>query len=163
GFSEAAWQFRALFIKTIWPLWGIGVLNACDNLLGFVGYRFGGGLIDKIGHKRVIILYEALNGFFYIIAILLKNIFSPILMVLPAFFWSAKSLSQEAIFQKEYSDEERATMGSFISFYTSVVYSAASILIGFCADLYGIAMGLLFAALMQLFAIPLYIKSFQKF
>ena len=162
GFSEAAWQFRATFIKTVWPLWGIGILNALDNVLAFAGYRYGGKIMDKMKHKNVIVFHEIVNGFFYTLAIALKNIMSQILMAIPGFFWASKSLAQEDLLQRSYSDEYRATMGSFLSFYSSIVYSIASISIGLCADLYGAKAGLLFATLIQLLTIPLYLKYFLK-
>lgn len=161
GFTEASWQFRAAFIKTVWPVWAIGILNVIDHTCAVVGHWFGGSLLDRFRHRTIMIGYETINGLAQGLAAMMQNLLSPVFLLIPGFFWGAFDIAQEDALQREYSDSERATMASIVSFTENIVYVLTALLIGGIADYAGPAAALLAAAALQSISVVFYTKAFK--
>jgi hypothetical protein len=63
------------------------------------------------------------------------------------------------LIQKEFTDEQRATMGSLNSFAGSMVFAVFSFLLGALADRIGVIPALVTAALLSLIPMGLYWKA----
>ena len=107
---------------------GSAILLACDT------YRF----LSNIG------------------AVLLKNTASPLLLATGALFFGPGEVASDHIMQKEFSDRERATMGSLSSFAASIFFAVAALAIGAITDRYGLIMGTGFGAILSLISLPFY-------
>ncbi len=134
GFGEAGFQFQSAFYVTVWPLWAIGVVRAFSNLIAAVSFRFSGKLIRKFGGINILITSNIYARVSNIVAALFPSIFSPIIIALTSLFYGAKSVAENTLLHKEFSNEQRATMGSLNSFGGSIFFGIISIILGFTAD-----------------------------
>mgnify|MGYP002625094044 FL=1 len=64
--------------------------------------------------------------------------------------------------QKEFSEEERATMSSLNSLFASVGFAIASFLLGFYADIVGPTKALLTATILGIPVIFIYLRLFKE-
>ena len=71
-----------------------------------------------------------------IISVLCANWISPILKTAGSGFFGIYSPATGVFVQKEVSDEERATLVSFASILNNAVFSVATLILGWMADLF---------------------------
>jgi len=60
-------------------------------------------------------------------------IISPILMVFTSLIYGIGQVSQKTLLQKEFTDHQRATMGSLDSLLGSIMFAIVSVSIGYFA------------------------------
>ena len=162
GFGEANFQFVAAFFRTLWPLWAIGLLRTAAHGMASAGYWLSGPIIDRFSHYRVIIFSSTYGQGANIIGLLMANVFSPILMTSPSFLYGVNQTAKNHLFQKEFSDEQRATLGSIVQLSGSIVFFFASLLIGWVADVFSPQTALLTSYVAQIWVIPIYIWLFHQ-
>jgi MFS family permease len=134
GVGEAFFQFQAAFYKLVWPIWALGIPKFFSFLFGFISFRLGHKAIKKFGAIKILIFGDFLGRFLNILAAFLANIFSPILMILPSFTYGASMVAKSKLLQKEFSDEQRSTMGSLISLLGSISFGVIAYFLGYIAD-----------------------------
>ena len=154
--GEAAWLFRSAFVATLWPVWALGVAQMIANGFAAVSYYFAGRIIRRFGELRLLVggifLNEAVNVF----GLLVPTVFSPALMSLMSGFYGVNSVAKQSLIQKEFTDEQRATMGSLTSLAGSLLFAVFSFLLGALADRFGVIAALVSAALLALIPMILY-------
>ncbi len=96
-----------------------------------------------------------------ILATVFPTFLSPLLMTSPALFLGAATVAESSLMQKEFSNEQRATMGSLNSFAGSILFGIVSFFIGFEADLLTPAKAILLIQLFLLVNIFIYWKLFR--
>ena len=70
-------------------------------------------------------------------ALLFPTIISPILISGTSFFWSSAEIAKSTILQKEFTQEQRATMGSITSFAGNILFAISAFIMGIAADVVG--------------------------
>ncbi len=163
GAGEAAFNFRNVFINQLWPLWALGIYRAINNAGGFLGYWFSGRLIDHLKASRVLVIAQTYWALTSGIAIFMANKISPVIFMTGATFYGPYKVAVDKLMQDEFSDRERATMGSVSSFVGSVFYTVMAFGIGAISDLYGAAAGLGFGVVISAFALPAFMKAFHHY
>ncbi|HUQ85658.1 MAG TPA: MFS transporter [Candidatus Limnocylindrales bacterium] len=158
GFGEAGFQFQSAFYNTVWPLWAIGVVRAFSNLIAAISFRFSGRLIRKFGGINILIASSIYARVSNIVAALFPTIVSPVLIASTSLFYGAKSVSENSLLHKEFSNEQRATMGSLNSFGGSIFFGLISIILGFTADTLSPAIAFVVLQLFQLSNLWIYQK-----
>jgi MFS family permease len=157
--GEASWLFRSTFIETLWPIWAIGIAQTIGNLTAALGFYFAGRIIRRFGEFRLLVggmsLSEAVNLF----GLLVPTVLSPALMASNSIFYGVNNVAINGLIQKEFTDEQRATMGSLNSFAGSMVFAVFSFLLGTLADRIGVVPALVTAALLSLIPMGLYWKA----
>jgi hypothetical protein len=83
-------------------------------------------------------------------------------MLSGAFFFGPGEVASDHLMQKEFTDDERATMGSIASFVTSLVFAVIAMGIGALSDSYGIRMGLGAGACVCFLALPINVWLFRR-
>lgn len=83
---------------------------------------------------------------------------SPIIMASTSFLYGAGSVAGDTLQQKEFSDEQRATMSSLVSFGGNICVALSSLLLGIIADNWGVVVALVFAQLVLLATNGFYVK-----
>lgn len=150
GVGSAANNFMPGFIASVWPLWATSFLRFIQNTLGAVSFWFAGKTVQRFGALRVLCGGTlAMNGL-HIIALLITNVFSPILISVSQVFYAVNTVSSSTLLQAHFSDVQRATMGSIISFGTRIVQAVFAVFIGFMADLTNPATALLIVMIIRL-------------
>jgi MFS family permease len=161
GFGEAKFQFTSAFFISLWPLWAIGLLKSAGNALAAIGFWIAGHVIDRFQNLRVIIFCGVTGQAFNLVGVLLANIFSPIIITAPSILFGLSTTARNHLFQQSFTDEQRATLGSIVSFAGSIVFALAAFLIGTLADNYGAQIAMITAILIQALVIPIYIILFR--
>lgn len=161
GLEESCWYFRAAFIQTIWPLYGVGFARVLAKISGAVGSSYTGKMVKKIDAMKILIGSFFVGRALNFIALLIPNITSPVWLGMSNAAYSGNLVTKRILLQKEFSKTERATMGSIESLIGSFIFMICSSLAGVLADQYGpaVAIGVLQGAL---FSSLFFFSSYER-
>lgn len=160
GVNESTFHFRAAFIATLWPTWAIGISKMFSYLAAMTSYWYGSRVIQKIGAFKTLFIARIWGRLTNFIALLYPTIASPIIMPSSALTYGAMNVAITSIMQKEFTNEQRATIASLNSFLGSVFYSIFSLALGVLADLSGPRLALLAA---EFFMLPVLFISWRLY
>ncbi len=159
---DAAFFLRSAFFRLLWPIWAIGFAGLLGHLAGALSYRLSSRAIDRFGFKKVLnfeIVFDSLLNFF---ALSLPTVLSPLLISGTYLTFGLGSVAANAALQAEFSQEERATLGSLTSLITSLLFGLISFLSGCLADSFGPAWALIAIAFFFLTPLCLYRLAFAS-
>ncbi|MFI7701588.1 MFS transporter [Nonomuraea sp. NPDC049480] len=151
--SESAAQLSPVFVAGLWPLWALGLWRTFGHGVAFVGFRVSGWVIGRVGAARTLLFGELFDNVANFVALVKPTVFSPVLLGSPAYGMS--TIAQQTLLQREFTDRERATMGSLASLLGSVLYALVALGAGLVADRWGIVPALLAIQAVMLIALPL--------
>jgi MFS family permease len=151
--SESAAQLSPVFVAGLWPLWALGLWRTFGHGVAFVGFRVSGWVIDRASAARTLVFGELSDNVANFVALVKPTVFSPVLLGSPAYGMS--TIAQQTLLQREFTDRERATMGSLASLLGSVLYALVALGAGLLADRWGIVPALLAIQAVVLIALPL--------
>lgn len=143
--GESTYQFRSAFINTLWPLWAVGISKVLSSIGAAISYWFSSWVIKKLGAFRLLFLSNVYSKFVNIVSVGWVTILSPVLLATTSVFYGSTSVAKSALMQKEFTDQQRATMGSLNSFLGNLFFGLAAILLGYCADKLGARWALMIA------------------
>jgi MFS family permease len=158
GFAigEASWLIRSAFVAMLWPVWAIGIAQLIGNATAALSFYFAGSIIKRFGEYRLLVggttIVQATNLF----GLLIPTVASPAIMALNSIFYGVNNVAQSSLIQREFTDEQRATMGSLNSLAGSVVFAVFSFLLGALADRIGIIPALIVAVLLSFIPMMMY-------
>jgi len=161
GFGEASFQFQSAFYYTVWPLWAIGIAKTLSNIGAAFSFHFSGKLLKKFNGLKILIVDNIYNRTINIISTAFPTILSPFLMSTTSVFYGVTTVTKSTLFQKEFKNEQRATMGSLNSFAGSVFFGIVAFLLGFVADKVTPAKAFMFLQFVQLINLYFYWKLFK--
>jgi MFS family permease len=153
--GEACYQFSSAFVALLWPVWAIGISRSFSNLGAAVSFRIAGRLIDRFRELPLLIAARLYGRISTIVATVFPSVASPVIISSSSLFFGVSVVSAENILQSEFSDGERATMGSIGSMGESVLAALFAPLLGLVADAAGPAIALLSAQLIMLVPIAI--------
>lgn len=162
GLGESGWLFRSAFVATIWPIWAVGIPKALGNIGAAAGFFIAGKVISKFTAIKVLLYGSFVANTVNLIAFAFVTIFSPIMAILASPFFGLMETSKSTLFQKEFSDKQRATMGSLNSFVGSLFFALVSFGLGFIADLLDPAKGLLIIQVLLIVNLFVYWRLLRK-
>ncbi|MGW0521846.1 MFS transporter [Crossiella sp. NPDC003009] len=151
--GESAAQLSPAFVAGLWPLWALGLWRTFGHGVAFLGFRVSGWVIGRVGAARTLLFGELFDNVANFVALIKPTVFSPVLLGSPAYGMSATA--QQTLLQREFTDQERATMGSLASLLGSVLYALVALGAGLLADRWGIVAALLGIQAVVLIALPL--------
>lgn len=160
GLGETMFQFQAAFYASLWPIWAIGIAKTLSYIGAAFSFNFSGSLIKKIRPINWLITANLYSRVVNIISLSFPTIFSPILMSSSSLFYGVDGVSRSTLFQKEYTKEHRATMGSFNSLMASISFAIIAFVIGFIADNAGPAKAMLLIQVLSFSMLAIYIKVY---
>lgn len=161
GVGQASFFFLPVFFATLWPLWAIGLARSLCHMLAFISFWFAGRVIRHFEAFQSLLFVKAASHVTVLIGYVLRNLFSPLLISLVSIGYGVKVVSENALLQQEFTDRQRATMGSLNQFGGSIVFAIASVVIGYCADRFGTLFALTVSELILFAGIILYWKAFR--
>jgi MFS family permease len=162
GADEAGFDFETAFFSQFWPLWAIGLARAQGHFLAFLGYIYSGRLIERFGEPALFIARDAWWYFISVTGLALNSVISPVIMKSGSFFFGSGEVASDHLMQKEFSDEERATMGSVSSFTANIVHGLVALLVGVVSDHFGVRMAILCSATLAFMALPINLRLYRK-
>ncbi len=160
GTGEAAFKFEAAFINSLWP--SIGLYRGLHHALSFVGFRVAGHVVERSKPVYIFVVRDLYLFISAVAAAWMNNFFSPLLLMLGAIFFGPGEVASDHLMQSEFTDEQRATMGSVASSVTSIVFAIAAVLMGVVSDAYGLRCGVAFAAALSFISLPIYAWLFRR-
>lgn len=160
--TESGFQFRSAFVNTLWPVWAIGISSMLSYIGASVSLYFSGKVIRKYGELKTIITGFVYGKIISVIALIYPTVASPAIMTINSIFYGTDNVSKESLLQKEFTHEQRATMGSLNSFASSIAFGVVSILVGLFADKIGPARALLITTIAGIPVIFIYLKLFKE-
>lgn len=159
--SESGFQFRSAFVNTVWPVWAIGIASMLSYVGATVSFYFSGKVIKKFGELKTLIIGTAYSKIASIVALIYPTMASPAIMTTSSVFFGTSTVSENSLMQKEFTHEQRATMGSLNSFASNIAFGIVSILLGLVADKIGPARALLLTTVLGIPVIFIYLKLFK--
>ncbi len=162
SFGEAAHELQAAFYKMLVPVWAIGFIRTCSNVFAGLSFWFSGTIIDRLGHGRSLMcgsLYFTVVGF---VALIFPTPFSPWLMTTTSLAFGVSMTARGDLMNQEFTDKQRATMGSVVSLAGSICYALVAVGLGYIADLTSPIIALLVALSSNIFVIYVYWILFRK-
>jgi MFS family permease len=134
GLSESAWQFRSVFVASLWPLWAIGSAQMISNIGAAIGFGWSGKIIKKFKAMNILLFDIIFCKIVNFTSLIFPTVASPALMTTTSLLYGPTSVIEQSLFQKEFTDKQRATMGSLNSFGKSISFAIAATILGLVAD-----------------------------
>lgn len=161
GMGESAYQFQAAFYNTVLPLWAIGMVKVLSNTFAAASFHFSGKILNKFDKAAVLLYTNIYSRVINTIALVVPTPVSPFLMTTTSLSFGMTSVARSSLMQREFTNEQRATMGSLNSLGGSIFFAIFSFGIGFVADKLGPAKSLLLVQVCMLPIIWIYWKLFH--
>jgi MFS family permease len=162
SFGNTSHRFQVAFFETLIPVWLIGVARMLKQLCGAVSFWFAGRLINKFGALKLLIIGPIFTNGMKIVGLLLNSVISPFLFSFVNLFYGTNSTVESQLMQNEFTDKQRATMGSLISFLGNIVFGIVSIGIGWLADQTSTVTALYTLMLPEIVIVWIYWKVLRK-
>ncbi len=137
GLGESGYFLRSAFIASLWPLWAIGIASSLANIGAAVSFYFGGKVIDRFKSLRVLNFEVISTRIVNLIALLFPSIVSPALMGASSLTFGVGWVALGSLLQKEFTQAQRATMGSIYTLAGNLAFGVFSVILGVLADWYG--------------------------
>jgi len=158
--GESTYQFRAAFVNTLWPLWAVGFSKVLSSIGAAISYWYSGKLIKKVGAFRLLLIATVYSKIINIGSVAFATVFSPILLSSTSLFYGTTGVANSKLMQKEFTDEQRATLESISSFMNNLTFGVLAIILGIFADKFGPTKALLFT---YIFSLPTLLISWTLF
>lgn len=159
---ESGFQFRSAFVNTVWPIWAIGIASMLSYIGATVSFYFSGKVIRRFGEFKTLIAGSIYGKISNILALVFPTVASPAIMTTSSLFFGTGTVAQSSLLQKEFTHEQRATMGSLNSLASSLLFGIVAIILGFVADKIGPAKALLLTTLAGIPVLFIYLKLFKE-
>lgn len=161
GLSESAFQFRSVFVASIWPLWAIGVAQMLSNIGAAIGFGLSGKILKKYKAMDILVFGDVCGGVVGVGSLVFPTVLSPALMTSTSIFYGPGQVAKQSLFQKEFSDKQRATMESLNSLFKSVFFGIAAVGLGFLADKFGPRIALIWSHTLGIITIFILLKLYK--
>jgi len=148
--GESTFQFRATFVNTLWPLWAVGFSTVLSNILSAASHWYSGKFIKKFGAFRLMLIASVYGKIINIGSVAFASIISPVLLSTTSIFHGTNTVARSKLMQKEFTDEQRATLGSVNSFMGNIAFGIFAVILGIFADKFGPTKALLFSYVLSL-------------
>lgn len=162
GFGEASYHFRPAFFSTVWPIWAFGFASALSHIGAIAGFSYSGRLMDKFGGQKLLFLGSIFNRLVDFVSLIFPTIFSPILLSATSLHFGIATIVKNALMQKEFTSEQRATMGSLNAFAGSLFFAIVFFALGLVADKLNPTQALLILEFFLILNIYIYWKLFKN-
>lgn len=162
GVGESMFQFEPAFIAALWPTWGVGIARMLNHFFGWLSFWFAGAVIKR--HSAILTLFVAIaiSNMIGLLAFGFPTTLSPLLLASMSLVYGFIIISQNTLLQKEFTEKQRATMGSLNSLFGNLFFGLCAISIGFIGDKWGAPSALLIGEIALLLLLPLYWFLFVK-
>ena len=139
----------------------IGIARTLANVGATLSFHFNGRLIRGFNGLKILIVDNIYNRIVNIFSTAFPTLLSPILMSSSSVFYGVTTVSKNALMQKEFTSEQRATMSSLNSFAGSIFFGVVAFVLGFLADKISPSRALLVLQIFQTGNLWIYWKLFK--
>lgn len=132
--GESAYYFTPSFIDSVWPSWLTPLYRTLQHSLGAAGFWFAGLVMKRFGALKVLTGVTIIGDAFALAAYALASVFSPVILMSTQLFYALYTTAERTVQQENFTDQQRSTMGSIISFGGQIAMGLASLGLGLIAD-----------------------------
>jgi len=153
GFGEVSWQFRALFVQTVWPIWALGLsmpISHSANAIGGVLYTKYEHKIQRYTELKIVLASTFIGRALLVVALAMQNVFSPVLIGFAGIGGPVNRVSFGNFLHSRLHDGIRASGFSMLSLVTTMLFSVVSVGFGVLIDAIGVQKSLIVATLCAL-------------
>ncbi len=161
GLGQAAYLFTPAFFSIFWPVWAMGFARTVSNFTAFVSFWFAGNFIKHFKPLQSLMAVKAGSHLVSFFAYGVPTVFSPFILSCLSIGYGVKTVGENTLLQKEFTDTQRATMGSLNQFGGSVLFAVVAYFLGFFADYIGPRNVLLIIECILFMGLFLYWKVFH--
>lgn len=161
AFGEAAFLFRDAFIVLFWPVWAVGLSKTLSFGGSFLSFYFAGKVIKRVKALNALTGEILVNRVLNLTALIFPSVLSPLLLSMTSLTFGVATTSMRALMQKEFTDKQRATMGSLGSFLNSIAFGVLAYFIGWVGDVYGPITALFLVQILRLLPLFFYWRIFK--
>ena len=161
GVGYAAYNFVSVFFNQFVATWVLGILRTVSYFLGSLGCFLSYRISTAIGYTRTVMTCVGLNCVINFLSVLTNGVVSPFIKMFDHLTNGIVGPAQSTLMQQEFTDKQRATMGSVVSLFRSFVYGVSSLLIGMMADLLSEYVSLIVIYIGLFFLLPIYYKGLK--
>ena len=94
-------------------------------------------------------------------SVAVATVVSPVILSSTSLFYGVSEVAKSKLMQKEFTDEQRATLGSINSFMGNLAFGVFAVILGIFADRFGPTKALLFAYVLSLPTLLIYWTLFK--
>ncbi len=156
-------KFFPVLIAILWPNWAIPLAKVCSHIFATIWFRISGRLVKKFWEYKILLWDHSLNYIIGLLIIVYPTIATPLIKSITSLGFWIGSTAENSLLQKEFSDSQRATMGSFNSLAGSIAFWIWSLCLWYVADSIGIISALLFAQILSWITIFFYWFLYKKY
>jgi len=161
GAGDAAYEFHAAVFVAVWPLWAIGIARAFQELTLTISYYFSEKIIKRLGGAINTCVFQNIFSWVgSILAVVTRSVISPLFIISGFIFLGPSDTASQSLYQKEFTERQRATIASLNSLGASIYFTFVMIIAGFMANNYNPFIGLLVTQIFYLPAIYYRLKLF---
>jgi MFS family permease len=162
GIGESIFfYFQGAFFETLVPTWILGLARCANHLFGSIGFWFAGTVVRLCGARHTLVIGTTAHALIKIAAVLFASTGTPFAMAATNVIWGPTSTARAALLQQEFSDRQRATMGSMISLSGSVAFAVVSALLGVLAHTITPAVAIMVGLLGNTAIVLIYLRIFS--
>ena len=161
GLVFSAHDFTNVFFQQFVPMWCLGMLRTLAHFLGAIGDLLSYKVSMMIGYTKTVIAFIGLNYVVNFLSVVTNCVASPFIKCLDAFAYEVAEPAQETLLQNDFTDQQRATMGSVVSLFKNLVYGVLSLVVGMLADTFSAYTALLISFGAAFFLLPIYYKGLK--
>lgn len=159
--GESSFQFRATFTEMLVPVWALGIIRLLAHIGAASSYYFAGRIIRRFGELRLLVGGITFALTVNLVFMLFPSILSPFFMAATSLLFGVNMTAIGGLMQREFTTEQRATMGSLTSFAGSLGFAVYALLLGALADAIGVIPALIASELLHYITPYLFWRAFQ--
>jgi MFS family permease len=162
GLGEAKFLTLPAFFALFWPAWALGLGRLLSHALAGTGFRLAGRIVRRWGAPAVLIAGTPVATALGISAVVAANGASPALYASASLLFGPTSVAQAGLMQESFTDRQRATMASLVSFVGALFMALVLFLLGVLADRIGVRYALLTVEILSISVPYLYWRLFGR-
>ena len=155
------YSFEGAYFNALIPIWAVSIVRIIKQTTGIVSYAIA-PYFRKFGFFKILTASSFFMFLIDLMALVLNTFITPFIMSFVNLFHGVSETAASAVFQEEFTPEQRATMGSIVALIGSLLLAAMYCFIGFVADQYSLYFAMLLLLLFKFLTIFGYYDLLKK-
>lgn len=133
--NAANWRFIGAYYQTLISPWMINIVRVFQEFMGFIGFctiKF----VRKFQSLQLLFASISLNALIKLIGLAINTAITPFIMASSTIMYGISSTVENTLLQQQFTDRQRATLGSVISLLGNIMCLIVFTLTGIIADIY---------------------------
>ena len=157
-----SYSFESAYFNALVPTWAVSVVRIIKQATGIISYGIA-PYFRKFGFLKTLLASSFFMFLIDLAALVLNTFITPFVMSFVNLFHGVSETAGSALFQQEFTQEQRATMGSIVSLIGALFLAAIYYFIGFIADLYSLYFAMLLLLLLKFLSVFGYYDLLKRF